>query len=794
MKYSPLAVICIFFCLGIWTAKFIHIPFVFAYTSCALFLLSALAGLKKQYLFSLSLSAAVFLAGFLHFHNTQIYPPNHILHFISPESKEVYIRGKVATSPEVAQTFYHARKTTFTLRADDLKIGRNWQNVQGAIRVTVYGKRQVQYGDDLLLQGLLELPPEMRNPGGFDYRNYLANQNIFGLLKVKEKDVFLVLGDTVPIGSKTLSRIKWTTSLGIWRYIEAEQAALLSAILLGERTNLSQDIKDLFISTGTIHILAISGLHIGLITLILVFIFRLLRFPRKAVFVMSIFILINYALLSGGRPSVVRATIMAVIVLLGFLVNREVKIYNSLGMAALTILIYNPNQLFDSGFQLSFLSVISIIYFAPKIEQLFAVAHNRCLFYLIRAFSVSLAAWLGIAPVIAFYFNIVSPIAILANLIVIPCLFLVVSIGVTFLIFAYLWPPLGAIFAGTSWLSLVGLTTVTSLIAKVPLGFFHCPKPTLLFFLSYYALLYLIFNYKKLGISAGKVAIILVLSANILVWPPLFKAPSDKLRVTFLDVGLGDALFIEFPDRGTMLIDGGPATDTNDAARWAILPFLWNRGIEKIDAVVLTHSDNDHVGGLAGVLKNLAVNYVFDNGIPKKSASYAKYKKEAQRVPHYRVLKREEQIYGFPETELFVLHPPRPLLAGTEADDNSNSVVLKLVYGDVSFLFCADIQKEAIKTLLPYGSMLKSTIIKIPHHGSNEEEIEDYLFQEVSAQLAVISVDKNNRFGFPAPEVMKSLKRMGTEVYTTCDHGAVTISTDGHEIWLETAVGAEGGS
>ena len=395
-------------------------------------------------------------------------------------------------------------------------------------------------------------------------------------------------------------------------------------------------------------------------------------------------------------------------------------------------------------------------------------------------------------PLVAFYFNICSPVAVLANLIVIPCLFLVVGTGVTFLIFAYIWAPLGGIFAQSSLLALSGLTGVTSFISKIPLGFFHCPKPSILFFAGYYAFLLFIFNYEKLKVSLEKVIIVLLLIANALVWKPLFATSSDKLAVTFLDVGLGDAIFIEFPySGGTMLIDAGPAGES-DAGRWAILPFLWSKGINEIDAVVLTHPDNDHVGGLASVLKNVKVNYVFDNGMSKESISYNNYKTQvAKKVPYYRIIKRGEQILGFPQVKLFILHPPRPHLAGTEADTNNNSVVLRLTYGDVSFLFSGDIQKEAIPQLLPYSSMLKSTVLKVPHHGSDEEEAEDYLFQAISAQFAVISVGRNSRFGFPAQEVLAHLKGLGAKVYKTSENGAVIISTDGQNVWVKTMVGAE---
>ncbi|MBN2097872.1 MAG: DNA internalization-related competence protein ComEC/Rec2 [Candidatus Omnitrophica bacterium] len=790
MKNNPLVTVCLFFCLGIWIAKIIHIPLFFLYISCALFLLSALSSLNKPVLFTLSLAFAISLSGIIHLQNAQTYPANHISNFVSDHPQKVYVRGKVVSNPEASQTFYHSKKITFAFRVDDLRIEENWQDVQGLIRVNAYGERKVYYGDELLLQGSLVRAPGERNPGGFDYRAYLADHNIFGLLKVNEKDAFVAIGDILPIRAGTSSRLAWGVSLirvkeglrGIvYRHLEPAQAALLSAILLGERSALSEQTKKLFIQTGTVHILAISGLHVGLLALILLALLKALGLGRRIVFALTILILVGYAFLVGARPSVVRATLMAVTVLLGLLINREIKIYNSLALAALVILIVNPNSLFDSGFQLSFSSVISIVYFTPKLKWLFP------------AFSVSLAAWVGVAPLTAYYFNIVSPVAILANLIVIPLLFLSVAAGISFLIFALLWAPLGAIFSQASSLSLIVLIRLTALISKIPLGFFYCRRPGIFSIAIYYVLLLLIFNYKRLKISFGQVAILLLLLANVLVWKPQAEIPSDKLTVTFLDVGHGDAIFIEFPEKGTMLIDAGMGGE-NDAGRWVILPFLRNKGLNKIDAVLLTHPDDDHVGGMASVLKDIQVDYVFDNGMSKSSFAYADYRQAlVKNVPYYRVIKRGERILGFPEVELSVLHPDEKSSLIAKDDTNNNSLVLKLNYKGVSFLFCGDIQEKALGELLPESSMLKSTVIKVPHHGSYLGRQEKYFFEAVSPQLAVISTDRNERFGFPAPEVVADLGQMDVPVYITADNGAVMISTNGREIWVETMIGAEAG-
>ncbi len=359
--------------------------------------------------------------------------------------------------------------------------------------------------------------------------------------------------------------------------------------------------------------------------------------------------------------------------------------------------------------------------------------------------------------------------------------------GICFVFCAYLSSAVGGIFAQANWLTLVGLTETVKSISRIPYGFFYCPKPGIVFFCTYYALILIIFNYKRWRLTAAKVYILVLTIANIFVWKPLFAKPTDMLRVTFFDVGHGDAIFVEFPNKGNMLIDGGPGGE-DDAGRWVILPFLWNKGITQIDAIVLTHPDNDHVGGLKSVFKNVKVNYVFDNGIMGDCISYKNYETAKENIPYYFVTKKGDEITGFGNAKLLVVHPPEKHLSTNPAETNNDSIVLKLVYEDISFILCADIQKQAIASLLPLGETLQSEVIKVPHHGSDEGKQLSYLFRTVSAKVAIISAMNDNRFGFASPRVIKSLQQLGAEVYVTGESGAISISTDGQKLWVATTV------
>lgn len=801
MKNSPLAIVAILFCLGICVTKYVHIPLFWIYASCFLFLLAALVSLKKQFLFSVSLCLAVFLAGFLHFQNAQIYPANHISNFVTDEAQKVYVRGKAASNPEVSSTSYHSEKTTFTFQTGDLRIAEKWQSVTGLIKVAVYRKRgvtgqkkiaagAVQYGDELLLQGTLTRPPGSRNPGGFDYQAYLANYDVRGVLQVKERAICRIISSRSSL-VKQIFRLKQRLLDKIYTYLGRQEAGFLAALLLGERSELSAEDKAMFINTGTIHILAISGLHIGLIGALALLFFRFLRIERRTVYVLTVIFLIGYTFLCGARPSVVRAAIMAGVVFLGLLINREYNIYNSLGIAALIILLSNPRYLFDAGFCLSFLSVLSIVALSPKIEgrilfrelpSRYPVLIRKAVVYVTRAFSVSLSAWIGILPAAAYYSNTVSPIAVLANLLVVPYSFLMVISGMFFLLFSWI-NPLGAVLGRVNEYVAQGLIRLTAFFAQAPWGIFYCPRPSGLFCCAYFTLLLLCFNYRKLKMSPGRIGIILLLALNVFVWRPVFAIPPQTLTVTFLDVGLGDAVFIRFPGNRTMLIDTGSAGAKN-AAYNVILPFLWAQGQTRLNALLITHPDDDHIGGAADILKHIAVDYVFDNGDKKDSRGFTEYIREvSSKKIRRQKIKRGDKIAGFPAVELSVLHPPGVFLRDTGSDANNNSIVLKLRYKNVSFLFCGDIKKEGMRRLVLSGGELKADVIKVAHHGSDEGDVQHDLFGLAAAPIAVISAGENSRFKFPAPATIARLKRLNTKIYTTKNCGAVIVSTDGKDIW-----------
>ncbi|MCD6093836.1 MAG: ComEC family competence protein [Candidatus Omnitrophica bacterium] len=486
---------------------------------------------RKRLLFLLLIG----LAGAIAYRSSLFYSPQNIAN-LSPNS-DIRIIARVVKPP-----IERPKKTVLILRVEefvrsetsDTSDRTSERKVNGLVKATI--RRPLQsyhYGDRLLLKGRLYRP---YNFGEFDYKRYLATRRIYCLFSTRGKDVQLLSREgnllfstlfylrrlLANIIDKNLSRISFLEGAILKKEVARDssspEASLLKAILLGERFNISPQLKRLFINTGTIHILSISGLHIGIIATIFLLFFKFLRLPYRVYYLLTIVFIVLYAILSGARVPVVRATILTVIILAARLLNRPSSIYNSLGFAAFLILVAQPLYLFDPGFQLSFLCVFFVIYLTPKIERiLYSKEANlsevslrtrrfrRVKRFIITSFSASLAVWLGIFPLISYYFKNFVPITVLANLVIVPLLFLIVADGFLLILSAAI-PILSAIFAVIEGFLLVFLIKTATFFSRLPFSHFHFSL-TLLGVVTYYFLLFGLLNYGLLKkIKSGKIS------------------------------------------------------------------------------------------------------------------------------------------------------------------------------------------------------------------------------------------------------------------------------------------------
>ncbi|MDD5634706.1 MAG: ComEC/Rec2 family competence protein, partial [Candidatus Omnitrophica bacterium] len=455
------------------------------------------------------------------------------------------------------------------------------------------------------------------------------------------------------------------------------------------------------------------------------------------------------------------------------------------------IVYLRPNQLFDAGFMLSYAGVASIVYIEPVISDFLRPRYfkrsggGKNIFeklkeYVSKSVSITVAAWLGTMPLVASYFNIISPSAMLANLVAIPMLFFIMILAI-FLAFTGQFGFLSAVsycLAGSVGGALVILVDILRFVMGVPFSWVKISSPfflsTLLFYLG---ILGLIVFYRKMK-SKTLVIVFLLFSANIFLWNEVLKFPPQEITITFFDAGEADAAFIEFPDGRNMLIDGGLKDEKRkrDSGRTILANYFWKKGIRVIDCVVVTHPHADHLGGVLYVLENFRVNTAIVNGKylrdPLRMGFCGDFLREVQKKKIALIeVKKGDLINGFSGMRFVVLNPSEKKFTNL----NENSVVLKgITDKGNSVLFCGDIEQKAMTDMLKSKESFRADLVKVPHHGNGlgETSIMREFFCKTKAKDFVISNGDVKSIDKDLVEILKQLK---ASIYVTGFQGAVVI-------------------
>lgn len=720
-------------------------------------------------------------------------PDAHIARLASDELKKITVKGVIVDDPSVGRVLRGGRSIKFLLKVDGVKKDGHWQKAEGLTDARVYTKtdRIFRFGDEAVLEGFLSKPVSLRNPGLFDYSAYLANRNIYSILKVRDGNFIQVVTGNPSNPVKRLAyRIRRSMRSTLERYLEPLDASFAKAMLIGDRSGLGTKLNDEFIKTGTVHILSISGLHVGLIAGLVLAVFGMLRIPKKINFAVTLIFLAVYSYVAGSSPPIIRSVIMFAVFAIGYIIERDTDLLNSLAVAAFLILLCNPKQLFDPSFQLSFASIASIFIFAPKINALLKADSigrdsfwKKAATYILKGVAVSVSAWIGTWPIIAAYFNIASPVSVIANLVVIPLSFVSMIVAIL-LLFASL---VSGAAANVLSIGMIGvdkaLFAVNYLFSRMPMAYFRIPAPPAACAAFYYALA---LSWVGPSRTIRRVVVLAALVAfNVVVWANVASLGRGEARVTFLDVGQGDAAFVELPGGRNFLIDAGAGGEEGrfDMGRSVVAPYLWNNGVRVIDAIIVTHLHADHLGGVIHILENFKVGTVIDNGTSDNSELYKNYVRLIKEKHLRRVVVAEgDEITLSPDGKFLVLSPPKGQASSSEA--NAGSLVGKLVFKGQSVLFCGDTTSVAMSAMLDSRpDLLESDFVKVPHHGG---VVGDYrtinaFYSKALPKVFIISTGRQSHYN---KQHMNVITYSNTKCYDTAKDGAVLVifKSTGHSI------------
>jgi competence protein ComEC len=553
--------------------------------------------------------------------------------------------------------------------------------------------------------------------------------------------------------------------------------------LIGDRGDISYEVEDAFINAGVMHILAVSGLHVVIVVLIIFGLLIVFRVPEKYRIVLTCLFLVFYTFLTGQSPSVVRAVVMGIIMLGSQLFERNSNVYNSLALSAIVILFFDAKQLFNPGFILSFVAVFSLVALYPKLyslknylpEKIKSITIVKLIYGTV---AVSLASAIGTLPFTSFYVGKISVIGIIANLFIVPLSNVVLSIGMLTIAVSYASQWLAGIYAETT-----KLITYLLLESVRILGNFKYAYVNSYFTFWSASVFYLFIGFiftLKLNAIWKRIIIVGLLTATVAIYySPIF--PDSKiLRVTILDVGQGDGIFIEFPDGKNMLVDGGPKTSYRDAGERFISPFLMRKGLSKIDFVVNTQPDHDHLGGIPFLMRKYEIGKIIDVGLSDSSKIYQDYKHliDSLRSQHS-VVKKGDRIDGILNARIYILNPEGVSDLTNTTNMNNQSVVVKIVYGKTSLLLTGDAQLESENMMINrYRGFMHRDILKCGHHGSKTSTGAEFI-KLVQPKNAIISVGYKNQFKHPSPEALRRLRTVGIHISRTDQQGAVIFESNG---------------
>jgi competence protein ComEC len=797
----------------------------------------------------------------------------------------VEITGVIRGAPEPAPHGFY-----LTLVAERIKIKEAESVVAGRVQLLAhiptretqreYDALELRHGARIRVMVALAREDDFRNPGVRPFTEYLEREGYDAMGTIKSPLLIERLNDEsvfLPLAWTYESRARLQKEFN--RRFSAETAGVLSAALLGNPHNISAGAAERFRSGGTFHLLVISGLQIAFIAGVAVLIVRRITRRKVLQFMLAVVFLWTYTLAVGAQASVARAALMFTIVGFAPIIARRSDSLNTIAAAAIALLVPSPSQLFDPSFQLTFLSVLSIVCIAvPLLRQMQRVGSwqpslvtphppvcslwfrklSEALFWSERAWraemvtshikyrlfktpiALTLERWrmqaplrfalaavivsasvqLGLLPLMILYFHRVSVASFVLNIFVGLLMAVLAFAALAAVIVAQLSSnmaaPLVLLAEKMNWL-MVHAVDPFSRFGVASLRLPHYSGQSAAIYLLYFALLLLLVvvlsrwdplradaavrdQHRRRALAVTAIAFTVVLVVVIL-HPFSAERPDGELHVDFLDVGQGDSALLTMPDGSTLLVDGGgrPNIDWNDdqsehpferdtrsIGERVVSEYLWSRGLDRVDYVIATHADADHIDGLNDIVRNFKVRSAIVARTPPDDIGFARFAESLKSagVPIEVIGGGDSLQFG--EVSIDTLWPPQT--NNIEAPyRNNDGIVLRIRYGPHALLFAADIERESETALCQSGNDLRSDVVKVAHHGSRTSSIQPFI-DATRPSIAVISVGRMSIFGHPHKEVVERWRASGARVMTTGEKGTISVVTDGTELKVSTFV------
>lgn len=682
-----------------------------------------------------------------------------------------------------------------------LRNASDWQPASGRARLTVDGHLMgVHAGDRIRVFAHFASTRPAHNPGEFDFSLHARGDRRRCVLKAAYPECVEVVRRAKPHDlSYTIERLRTAGDRLFWTYLDNQRSSLASAILLGAREEIDQEQTEAFMQTGTVHILSISGTHVGILAGAAFLFMRVILMPRVMSAILVALLTLAYTIVTDAEPPAVRAAVLVLTVAMAFCLGRRPLAFNSLAAAGLVVLVLNPADLFRTGVQLSFLCAAGLMWFTPRLSRDASAPHPlaeltrrsrpwpmrlvaQCLRAAWQLTCLGVLLWLLTAPLVLARFHLISPVAVVLNTILWIPMTLAIVTGFGVVLLGWLAPSLAGVCGWCCDGTFALLQAAIDGARRIPGSYFWMPGPADWWLLGFYCGLGLLAAFPRLrpprrwciGLAAGWVTVGFAVS-----W---LQTEKGKLDCTFLAVDHGCAAVLELPSGAKILYDAGQFFSP-EAGTQSIAAFLWSRGIFRLDAIVLSHPDADHFNAVPGLLERFSVGAVyvppamFDT--PGAAVEALQTAIRGARVP-IREICAGDQLDADPMCILEVLHPPR---GGTIGSTNANSLVLSVEYAGRRILLPGDLERPGLNDVIAEEPRHYDVLLA-PHHGSKWSE-PGRLSGWCTPALVVISA--GNRWS--VDDSRQAFEAAGAEVLVTGEKGAIRVVVAPDSLYAQPCVG-----